>query len=146
MAGEIDAALRRRVSERADHLCEYCLVHEDDTYLACEVDHILSLKHGGLTAPENLAFACFDCNRHKGGDVGSVAGASREFVRFFNPRLDKWTGHFFLDRFKIVPLTEIGEATARILQFNNRERLLRRGAVIEAGRYPGIAALARLRD
>ena len=31
----------------AAFLCEYCLIHEDDTVFGCEVDHIISTKHGG---------------------------------------------------------------------------------------------------
>jgi hypothetical protein len=34
--------LRRLVATRAEHLCEYCLIHEEDTFLGCEVDHIIS--------------------------------------------------------------------------------------------------------
>jgi hypothetical protein len=30
MRSDISEALRRLVAERADHLCEYCLVHEAD--------------------------------------------------------------------------------------------------------------------
>ena len=78
--------LRRRVAERAWHVCEYCLVHEDDVYHGCEVDHIRSLKHEGLTAEENLAFACFHCNRHKGTDLGSMGARTGGLVRFYNPR------------------------------------------------------------
>lgn len=60
------------MAERADHLCEYCLIHEDNTFFGCQVDHIISEKHGGATALDNLAYACAVCNRAKGSDVGSV--------------------------------------------------------------------------
>jgi len=59
MAGEVSDALRRTVADRAYHVCEYCLVREEDLYHGCEVDHVISVKHGGLTVPENLAWACF---------------------------------------------------------------------------------------
>ena len=42
----IGAELRRYVFARAERLCEYCLIHEEDTFFGCEVDHILSEKHG----------------------------------------------------------------------------------------------------
>src|SRR4051794_20447345 len=45
----ISTGLRRRVAARADGLCEYCLIHGDDTFYGCQVDHIISEKHGGLT-------------------------------------------------------------------------------------------------
>jgi 5-methylcytosine-specific restriction endonuclease McrA len=72
MGSDVAEPLRLRVAERAYRVCEYCLVHEDDLYHGCEVDHIISQKHGGRTAEENLAFACFHCNRHKGSDLGSI--------------------------------------------------------------------------
>lgn len=55
----IPLALRRLVAARANQLCEYCLMHEDDTYFGCQVDHVISEKHGGPTNPENTAYAVF---------------------------------------------------------------------------------------
>ena len=47
--------LRRQLAERAYHVCEYCLIHQDDTFWGCQVDHSISRKHGGgLTEPANL--------------------------------------------------------------------------------------------
>ena len=89
MSSYVSAALRREVQTRANGICEYCLIHESDTYLGCQVDHVVSEKHGGATATGNLAYACTCCNRAKGSDVGSIA-ASGEFTRFFNPRTDRW--------------------------------------------------------
>jgi hypothetical protein len=59
MSRELGDALRRLVAERAWHVCEYCLVHEDDLFHGCEVDHVISLKHDGQTTAENLACAVF---------------------------------------------------------------------------------------
>ena len=72
MSSYVSAALRRLVAVRADFLCEYCLVHEDDAVFGCELDHIISEKHGGATDAGNLAYACAFCNRAKGSDIGSV--------------------------------------------------------------------------
>lgn len=55
MGKYINDEIRKYVAERANYLCEYCLIHEDDTFLKCEIDHIISLKHSGETKPENLA-------------------------------------------------------------------------------------------
>ena len=38
----IPAEVRREVTLRAHHLCEYCLIHADDTYWGCQIDHIIS--------------------------------------------------------------------------------------------------------
>jgi hypothetical protein len=142
----ISAELRRLVIARADRLCEYCLLHEDDSYFGCQVDHIISEKHGGLTVADNLAFACTTCNRNKGSDVGSVVRPldSGIFSRFFNPRSDLWREHFRLDdsdKISIIPLSNIGEVTERILAFNTIERLLERQNLREINRYPTSEAL-----
>lgn len=39
--------IRLLVAQRADYLCEYCLISEKDTILGCAIDHIISIKHGG---------------------------------------------------------------------------------------------------
>jgi hypothetical protein len=142
----VSAELRRLVISRADSLCEYCLLHADDTFFGCEVDHIISIKHGGLTREENLAYACLLCNRNKGSDIASIIPGTDERVRFFNPRVDRWHDHFRLgvDGIAIVPLTPIGEATSRIFRLNSSERLLEREALVLTGRYPTLAAWKRI--
>jgi 5-methylcytosine-specific restriction endonuclease McrA len=65
MARWISAELRQTIADRANHLCEYCLIAEADTFYGCEVDHIISLKHGGSSDPDNLAFACALCTEPK---------------------------------------------------------------------------------
>lgn len=145
----INADLRRLVITRADNLCEYCLLHEDDTYFGCEVDHIISEKHGGPTNSANLAYACMSCNRNKGSDVGSIVMPLERniFSRFFNPRIDLWSEHFAIDnlnKITIVPLNDIGEVTVRILGFNSIERLLERQTLYEIGRYPTAEAMQRI--
>lgn len=146
MSSEVSDALRRLVADRAYRVCEYCLVHEEDVYHGCEVDHILSVKHGGLTVAENLAYACFHCNRHKGTDLGSVSLRAGTLVRFYNPRLDRWKEHFCRDESRIEAVTDIGEVTVRLLEFNHPERVAFRKFLAEAGRYPSVEALARLRE
>jgi len=140
----INVELRKLVTSRAERLCEYCLIHEDDTFYGCQVDHIISEKHGGLTIAENLAYACTFCNRYKGSDVGSIVLPTSEFSRFFNPRLDRWGEHFALDGVMIVALTDIGNVTAKILDFNNADRLLERQTLQTMGRYPSAPALKHI--
>ena len=128
------------------YACEYCLVHENDSYHGCEVDHVISLKHGGLTVPENLASACFHCNRHKGTDLGSLSLHRVMLVRFYNPRSDRWKEHFSLSEGRIEALREVGEVTCRTLEFNHPERLAFRTLLFQAGRYPTMEALALVRE
>jgi hypothetical protein len=140
----VSAELRRLVVSRAEGLCEYCLITEDDTFYGCEVDHIISEKHGGPTQEENLAYACVFCNQAKGSDAGSIHWESRQFVRFFNPRTDRWADHFVLTGIQIEGITEIGAVTEKILAFNTGERLLERQTLQEIGRYPSDAARRRV--
>ena len=135
MARWISAELRQTIADRANHLCEYCLIAEADTFYGCEVDHIISLKHGGSSELHNLAYACSFCNRAKGTDIGSISTAG-EFTRFFNPRTDVWSEHFCLEGATIRPLTPIGEVTARILNWNESARIHERNEMIQFGKYP----------
>ena len=144
MSSYVSAALRRLVIARADALCEYCLLHEDDAIFGCEVDHIVSEKHGGATEAGHLAYACAFCNRAKGSDIGSIVPGTGTYIRFFHPRLDHWAEHFTLDGVTIVALSDIGEVTVRILDFNNSDRLLERQLLRDVGRYPSAAAVARM--
>ncbi len=142
----VSADLRRFVIARADGLCEYCLIHSDDTFLGCQIDHIISEKHGGLTQENNLAYCCAACNLHKGSDIGSVAPGRQRLVRFFNPRRDRWSKHFALrDDTFLLPLSVRGEVTARILAFNEPDRLEERKALQAEGLYPTTLAWKRMR-
>lgn len=145
MSDYVSEELRRLVSTRAEGLCEYCLIHGDDTFFGCEVDHIISRKHRGPTAAENLALTCLFCNRYKGTDLGSLLPGSDEIIRLFHPRRDRWAEHFRLDGPTIRALTPIGEVTAKVLRFNDSDRLLERRLLIAIGHYPPAAAVRRIR-
>lgn len=136
MTSYVSAELRRLIAERANRLCEYCLIHESDTFLGCQVDHVISEKHEGATVAENLCYACTLCNRSKGSDIGSIVVSTGEFTRFYNPRNDNWAEHFSLDGAVIQSLTPIGEVTTKILGFNDVTRILEREALQKIDRYP----------
>ena len=131
----IPVALRRQVIARARRVCEYCLIHQDDTFFGCHVDHIVSEKHGGSTIAENLALACTFCNLHKGSDLGSLS-EDGVLTRFYHPRTDIWSEHFVLIGVTIEFLTDVGEVTARIFRFNHPDRLIERQNLIDAELYP----------
>ncbi len=133
---KVPAALRKAVRDRAQGCCEYCLIHEDDVYRAHEADHTIAGQHGGATTSENLAFACFDCNRRKGPNLSSVDPETRAVVRIFHPRTQGWQEHFRLAGYLIIPLTPIGRATVKVLDLNGPTRLRIRGALVRLGRYP----------
>lgn len=132
----IPVALRLGVWQRASGRCEYCLIHEDDGLLPHEPDHIVATQHGGVPAKENLALACFDCNRLKGPNLSSVDPETGAVVPLFHPRREDWAEHFRVAGARLVPLTPKGRATAALLRFNARDRLLHREALLQAGRFP----------
>jgi len=146
MASDATERLRWQVAERAYHVCEYCLIHEDDTFWGCQLDHIISRKHGGATEPGNLAWACACCNNTKGSDLGTLVGQPPQLLRLFHPRTDLWSGCFLLNGVRIAPANSIGEGTVRLLQLNHDNRLRERETLADAGRYPTIEALARMKE
>jgi hypothetical protein len=136
VASDINDELRNEVARRAGQRCEYCLINEDDAGFPHHVDHIRSRKHGGSSTPDNLAYACVVCNRHKGSDVASIDPDTGEVVLLFDPRRGRWADHFRLNGALIEPISSIGRATARLLQLNAPERILERRLLQSLGRYP----------
>ncbi len=49
MSRYISENLRNEVELRANGFCEYCRIAIEDTYFGGEIDHIISIKHRGLT-------------------------------------------------------------------------------------------------
>lgn len=146
MASDVSERLRREVAERAYHVCEYRLVHEDDTFWGCQIDHIISRKLGGATESGNLAWACACCNNAKGSDLGTLAGQPPQLVRLFHPRTDRWADCLQLRGVRIHPANAMGESTVNLLQLNHDNRLRERETLAETGRYPSIEALARMKE
>ncbi len=136
MSSDISEELRADVARRADHRCEYCLIHEEEAGFPHQVDHIVSRKHGGSSTSDNLAYACVVCNRHKGSDVASIDPRTGETVRLFDPRRDRWADHFRLDGALIEPISSIGSATTRLLRLNAPERISERQLLQSLGSYP----------
>ncbi|MDQ3751062.1 MAG: HNH endonuclease [Acidobacteriota bacterium] len=141
MSSYISPEIRRVVASRVGFVCEYCLIAEEDSYFRFQVEHIISRKHGGSSELENLALACVFCNRYKGSDIASLTPKTSELIHFYNPRTMRWREHFRLNGVVIEPLTEIGEATVRILQMNHDNQILEREVLIRHRHYPSQAAL-----
>ena len=132
----ISAELRKFIIERALKRCEYCLIHQDFSIYTHEIDHIIAVKHGGETSKDNLALSCLSCNRHKGSDFATINQRTKEIVPLFNPRRQIWNEHFRCENAKIEGKTQIGQATARLLQFNVPNRVLERQVLMNQGQYP----------
>jgi hypothetical protein len=136
MSDEIGAPLRRLVRERARGRCEYCLMLDSEPVYPHEPDHIIALKHGGPTNADNLAYACFECNRAKGSDIGTLDPATGALTPLFSPRKDHWSEHFRFNGPAIEPLTPIGRATVALLHLNAIPRIAIRESLMQEGRYP----------
>jgi hypothetical protein len=133
MADAISQQQRREIRARANGRCEYCRILETLLLAGCEVDHIISRKHGGITEISNLALSCARCNRSKGTDIGSIHPDTGSFTRLFNPRLDRWDEHFVMAGARIVGVTPIGQVTVTLLRFNDEDRLVERLRFQQAG-------------
>ena len=123
---KVPETVQAEVRARARSLCEYCHTDETWQYVPFTMDHVLPLSLGGATAANNLALACFHCNRRKGNAVRAVDPDTQHKVPLFNPRTDAWRNHFVwsADRLEVVPLTSTGRATVQRLDLN-RERIRR---------------------
>jgi hypothetical protein len=132
----ISASLRQEVRERARECCEYCLIAELQVFFPHEPDHLIARKHGGRTVSDNLALACFYCNRFKGSDIASIDIVTKQLVSLFNPRIQRWSEHFRLQGGRILPLSATGRVTEHVLRLNLPERVEMRESLRIVGKYP----------
>jgi len=135
MRQTISTKKRRSVAQRANYRCEYCRVHENDSFLTFEIDHIISVKHGGGNELENLAYACPHCNTHKGSDLTTFLDSYDAIGILYNPRKHEWGAHFEALDGEVIPKTRIGQATIKVLQLNDPDRVILRQLLAQAGRY-----------
>ncbi len=137
MTRYISEATQNQVRERAKFYCEYCHASEMWQYIQFTVDHIIPLSKGGANSIDNLALACFHCNRKK-SDKTTVTDNSGTEIPLFNPRSNIWSEHFIWskDTLSIIALTAIGTATVTILDFNRTRIINIRAADRKIGRHP----------
>jgi len=102
------------------------------------VDHVIPLKKGGMDTFDNLALACFHCNRRKSDKLTALDPQTGEEVPLFNPRKQVWNEHFIWseDELFIIGLTPVGRATIEALQLNRERAINIRAADIAVGRHP----------
>jgi 5-methylcytosine-specific restriction endonuclease McrA len=131
----MDRTLRAQVRQRAGNRCEYCgLPQEVAPFPIFHVEHILPRKHGGGDESSNLCLACNHCNLHKGCNLSGRDPETGAVTRLFNPRVDRWSEHFKLERASIIGLTATGRTTLRVLNMNDAERVELRLEALELGR------------
>ena len=54
----------------------------------------------------------------------AVSVRLRRLVRLDHPRLDRWNEHFRLAAARIIPLTDVGEATVQLLNLMAQKSIL----------------------
>jgi HNH endonuclease len=134
----ISEANQNQVRERAYYLCEYCHTSEQWQYIPFTVDHVVPLSKDGARDIENLALACFHCNRQKSDRLTAIDLESGIEQPLFNPRNYCWHQHFIWskDTLSIIGLTPIGRATVTALNFNRQRIINIRAEDRKIGRHP----------
>ncbi len=135
---KLSEAIQEQVRQRAHHLCEFCHTCEQWQYVRFTVDHVVPLSLGGSNELENLALACFHCNRRKTNRLTAIDPQSGIEVLLFNPRKDSWREHFVWDGNgqMIIGLTTTGRVTVTALDLNRERVIAIRAADGEIGRHP----------
>ncbi|MEJ7712813.1 MAG: HNH endonuclease signature motif containing protein [Pyrinomonadaceae bacterium] len=102
------------------------------------IDHLLPVVIGGTNDFDNLALACFHCNRRKSNKQIAFDTLTQQNVELFNPRFHEWADHFIWssDGLTIEPLTAIGRATAELLDLNRERIQAIRAADVVVSRHP----------
>ena len=62
---QIPENTQNMIRQRANFLCEYCHASEKWQYVPFTIEHIIPLAKNGTDSLDNLALACFHCNRKK---------------------------------------------------------------------------------
>ena len=101
--------------------------------LRFQLDHIVPEQHGGPSTPENLAWACPRCNKHKGPNLAGLDPQTGGMTPLFHPRTDSWPDHFAWQGVILNGLTPKGRTTVRVLQINRADAVLVRQALTEEG-------------
>lgn len=135
---KLPESTRHQVRQRAAELCEYCHASEKWQYVRFTVDHIVPLAQNGQDTLDNLALACFHCNRRKMAKTSAIDPQSGVEVPLFNPRQSIWSEHFIwsADGLLVIGLTPTGRATVAALDLNRARIVNIRAADRAIGRHP----------
>jgi hypothetical protein len=126
------------VAQRAGHRCEYCRAPEAIFNFPFEVEHIIPSSRDSPDDEANCALACRSCNLHKSDQIDGAVEPTKEIVRLFHPRRDRWDEHFRVEKETgmIQGLTSTGRVTVAILQMNRPIQLAARRQWMLLGLFP----------
>lgn len=136
MSAYLNRATRKLVAERAGHRCEYCRVLAYLSAFDYHVDHIIGIQHGGPNSLNNLAYVCSPCNWKKGPNISTILEFDGPLIALFNPRKQDWFDHFGTKNGVLIPQTFIAEATIKLLELNQPNKIEERYELLLAGFYP----------
>jgi HNH endonuclease len=134
----ISISLREEVKLRANNCCEYCKSQDKYSPTAFTIDHILPQSLDGTSDFENLAYACFLCNRLKTNKIKSFDIISEKWIPLYNPRTDVWENNFIWneDTTQILGTTIVGRCTVKELRLNRDKLIEYRNCLILFGKHP----------
>ena len=140
----LPSRVKASVRQRAQGVCEYCRVHEDDagatsTYQCDHVrpQHLFALDNPARDDLSSLAYSCPRCNSHKAGAVDGIDHDTGRREPLFNPRVQEWHEHFtYTPAGFIFGMSATGRATAGRLHFNDAIRVKNRAVFSGLKRWP----------
>ena len=134
----VSATLRAAVISRASKCCEYCKSQDKYSPTIFTIDHVLPESLDGTSDFENLAYACFLCNRLKSNKLKVFDEITEKWVPLFNPRKDAWNEHFSWneDGTKIIGITIVGRCTVKEIKLNREKLVEYRNCIIPFGTHP----------
>jgi HNH endonuclease len=117
----LNAQVRKQVSLRANHLCEYCGALATYSAQPFVIEHIIPKSKEGTDDIENLAYACGGCNGSKYTKTQGIDPFNNESTPLYNPRTMVWQEHFIWssDFLEIIGISNIGRATVATLKMNH---------------------------
>ncbi|WP_018621133.1 HNH endonuclease [Spirosoma luteum] len=134
----ISPAVREAVMSRASKCCEYCKSQDKYSPTAFTIDHVQPQSLNGTSDADNLAYACFLCNRLKSNKSNVFDPITEKWFPLFSPRQDTWNEHFAWseDATQIIGLTAIGRCTVKELRLNREKLVEYRQCIISFGMHP----------
>jgi HNH endonuclease len=134
----ITTSLREEVKLRANKCCEYSKSQDKYSPTAFTIDHILPESLDGTSDFDNLAYACFLCNRLKSNKLKSFDIITEKWITLYNPRTDVWEDHFVWneDATQILGITIVGRCTVKELKLNREKLIEYRNCIILFGTHP----------
>src|SRR5271166_1214368 len=103
-----------------------------------EVEHIVPTSRDGPDEESNQALACRACNVYKSDQQSGIDQTTREVVRLFHPRRDRWDEHFRVESEDgvIQVLTPVGRVIVACLRRNRDVQREARRSWMQLKLYP----------